>query len=50
MLYGQNWIIYVSPYSLAMFAACTIALTVVFSMIFAYRSTQVRIADQLKAE
>lgn len=50
--YGQffRWIIYVSPYSLAMFAACTIALTVVFSMIFAYRSTQVRIADQLKAE
>ena len=50
--YGQffRWIIYISPYSLAMFGACTVALTVGFSIIFAYRSTQVRIADQLKAE
>lgn len=50
--YGQyfQWIIYISPYSIGMFAACSIALTVVFSLIFAYRATQVRIAEQLKAE
>ena len=45
-----GWTVYVSPYSLAMFAVCVAALTVVFSLIFAYRSTRVRIADQLKAE
>lgn len=50
--FGQyfTWTIYISPYSVAMFAVCTLALTVVFSLIFAYSSTQVRIADQLKAE
>lgn len=50
--YGQyfQWTIYISPHSIAMFAVCTITLTVVFSLIFAYKSTQVRIADQLKAE
>ena len=50
--FGQyfTWTIYISPYSVAMFAVCTLTLTVVFSLIFAYSSTQVRIADQLKAE
>ena len=50
--FGQyfKWTIYISPYSVAMFAVCTLTLTVVFSLIFAYSSTQVRIADQLKAE
>lgn len=40
----------ISPYSVGMFAACSLTLTVVFSLIFAYKSTQVQIADYLKAE
>lgn len=40
----------ISPHSLGMFAACTLTLTVVFSLLFAYRATQVQIADYLKAE
>lgn len=50
--YGQyfQWTVYVSPQSFIMFGVCAAALTVVFSLIFAYRSTQVRIADQLKSE
>lgn len=40
----------VSPYSLGMFAACSLTLTVVFSLIFAYKTTQVQIVDYLKAE
>ncbi len=40
----------ISPYSIGMFAACSLTLTVVFSLIFAYRATQVQIVDYLKAE
>lgn len=40
----------ISPYSLGMFAACGLTLTVVFSLVFAYRATQVQIVDYLKAE
>lgn len=40
----------VSPHSLGMFALCTLTLTVVFSLIFAYKTTQVQIVDYLKAE
>ena len=42
--------LYISPASIAMFAACSIALTVVFSLIFSYKSTQVQVVDYLKAE
>lgn len=42
--------LYISPASVAMFAACSIALTVVFSLIFSYKSTQVQVVDYLKAE
>lgn len=45
-----QWTVWVSSYSIAMFAICAVALTVVFSLLFAYRSTRVQIADQLKAE
>lgn len=44
------WIIYLSPYSMGMFALCALGLTVGFSLIFAYKSTQVQIVDYLKAE
>lgn len=40
----------ISPHSLGMFAACSLTLTVVFSLVFAYRATQVQIVDYLKAE
>lgn len=44
------YIIYFSEYSMAMFGVCSVTLTIVFSLIFAYRSTQVQIVDYLKAE
>ena len=45
-----KWIIYISPQSIAMFAVCAVSLTVVFSLIFAYKSTQVEIVQYLKSE
>lgn len=45
-----DWILYISPYSMAMFGVCAVTLTVVFSLIFAYKSTQVEIVSYLKAE
>lgn len=45
-----TWVAYVSPYSLAIYALCTLSLTLTFSLIFAYRSTQVEIVEYLKAE
>ena len=50
--WGQylKWIIYISPQSLAMFAVSSVSLTLVFSLIFAYKSTQVEIVQYLKAE
>lgn len=47
--YG-DFILYISPHSAAMFAICSVTLTVVFSLIFAYKSTQVEIVQYLKAE
>lgn len=46
----STWIIYISPYSVAIFAVCAFTLTLVFSLIFAYKSTQVEIIKYLKAE
>lgn len=45
-----KWVIYISPQSIAMFAVCAVSLTIVFSLIFAYKSTQVEIVQYLKAE
>lgn len=45
-----DWTIWLSSYSIGMFAACAVTLTVVFSLIFAYKSTQVQVVDYLKAE
>ena len=45
-----DFILYISPWSVAMFAICAVALTVVFSLIFAYKSTRVEIVRYLKAE
>lgn len=46
----EQFTIYFSPYSIAMFSVCAVTLTIVFSLIFAYKSTQVQIVDYLKAE
>lgn len=46
----QDYILYLSPYSAGMFAICAVTLMVVFSLIFAYKSTQVEIVQYLKAE
>lgn len=50
--YGRyhTWIIYLTPYSAAMFVICATTLTIVFSLIFAYKSTRVEIVQYLKAE
>ena len=45
-----DYILYISPYSAAMFGICAVSLTVVFSLIFAYKSTRVEIVQYLKAE
>lgn len=45
-----EWVIYVNPYSVSMFGICTVTLTVVFGLIFAYKTTQVEIVRYLKAE
>ena len=45
-----DFILYISPYSAAMFGICALSLTVVFSLIFAYKSTRVEIVQYLKAE
>ena len=46
----MHFVLYISPYSVAIFIICAVVLTVVFSFVFAYKSTQVQIVDYLKAE
>ena len=46
----QTYTLYITPYSVGMFAVCAVVLTVVFSFVFAYKTTQVQIVDYLKAE
>lgn len=48
--YTQIWTVYLSPYTFAIFAVCAVTLTVVFSLVFAYKATQVEIVQYLKAE
>lgn len=45
-----DFILYLSPYSAAMFGICAVSLTIVFSLIFAYKTTRVEIVQYLKAE
>lgn len=40
----------ISPHSIGMFAVCSLTLTLVFSLIFAYKTTQVQVVDHLKSE
>ena len=46
----ETYTLYLSPYSMGIFLTCAVTLTVVFSLIFAYKSTQVQVIDYLKAE
>jgi len=46
----QDYVLYITAESVAMFAVCALVLTVVFSFIFAYKATRVQIVDYLKAE
>jgi hypothetical protein len=42
--------LYITPWSVAMFAVCALSLTVVFSLIFSYQATKVQVIDYLKGE
>ena len=42
--------LYITPWSVAMFAVCALSLTVVFSLLFSYQATRVQIIDYLKGE
>lgn len=46
----HEFVLYLSPYSIAMFLTCSVFLSVIFTLIFAYKSTQVQVVDYLKAE
>ena len=46
----ENYILYITSESVAMFAVCALMLTVVFSLTFAYKAPRVQIVDYLKAE
>jgi len=48
--YMEHYVLHITPYSIAVFLVCALVLTVVFSLVFAYKSTQVQIVDYLKAE
>lgn len=50
LVHEQPWVVRISGYSVLMFAMCAVSLTLVFSLLFAYRSTQVEVVSQLKAE
>ena len=50
LVQGTTWIVSVSIHSLLMFAVCSLGLTLVFSLFFAYRATRVEIVKYLKAE
>lgn len=45
-----EWIVSISEYSVIMFLICSVVLTVLFSSLFAYKSTKVEIVQYLKAE
>lgn len=47
---GKIWVIFISPYSVIMFLVCSLSLSVVFSLVFAFQSTQVEIISNLREE
>lgn len=47
---GQSWIAHITIYSALMFFVCALSLTVLFSTVFAVRSSRIEIIRHLKAE
>lgn len=47
---GRVWTIYIAPSSWQIFFSCSLLLTAAFSLLFAYRATQVEIIANLKGE
>lgn len=47
---GKEWTIFISPYSIITFSVCSLSLSVVFSLLFAFKSTQVEIISNLREE
>lgn len=47
---GYNWTAYISQYSIAMFAVCCFGLTVLYSVLFAYKSSRVEVIKHLKLD
>lgn len=47
---GKEWIVFISPHSVIMFLVCSLSLSIVFSLIFAFQSMQVEIISNLREE
>lgn len=47
---GIRWVIMLTPYSLLMYLVCCLGLSIVFSLLFAYQTTQVNVIENLRAE
>ena len=45
---GEEWTAHLSIHSLGEFSLCALGLTVLFSLVFALRATQVQVVDYLK--
>lgn len=50
IFFYNHWIIFINNYSIAFFSASTLVLSIVFSLIFAFQSTEVEIVKHLKGE
>ncbi len=50
IILGKQWIFYVNPHSLLMFAICSVGMSLFLSLLFAFRATQTEISGQLKSE
>lgn len=47
---GKEWTLFVSFYSVMLFLICSLSLSAVFSLLFAFQSTQVEIISNLRKE
>ena len=47
---GFRWVIVLTPYSLFMYLICCFGLSIAFSLLFAYQTTQVNVIENLRAE
>mgnify|MGYP000862971334 FL=1 len=49
-IYAEQWTLFISRHSCYMFTVCSVSLTLVFSLLFSYKTTQVEIVKYLKSE